>query len=188
MPHSFLKVALSGPVFWVPLPALPLPVRPVYVGFPSVKWGHVPGKEGCRSDCGMTKTHGRGGVLALSTPPAAILPSSCSSCRAPDPRTLTPMLALVFSLWALHCGGISHLVNSCPLPIRGLPWDHDHPPPWLEILRRQENHHHGLPSGASSPFSSLSAVLCRQRKATGVFSCPTQTHLTLPWVPHEPRV
>ena len=44
-------------------------LRPlVYVGFPICEMGTYPRKKGCRSDCGMTKSHGRGGVLALPAP------------------------------------------------------------------------------------------------------------------------
>lgn len=83
----------------------------------------------------------------------AILPSSCSSCRAPATRSNLPpllphcgFLPLGAALWGEYPSS-----ELPPTAHAGPPWDHDHPPPWPGnpcVARKTTT---GLPSGASSP-------------------------------------
>ena len=94
---------------------------------------------------------GRGAGSTRPPRPSFPAPAPAAEPQPRDPTYPRCSCTAVFSLWALHCGGNIHLVNHHPLPMRGPPWDHDHPPPWPGnpcVARKTTT---GLPSGASSP-------------------------------------
>ena len=129
---------------------------------------------------------GRGAGSTRPPRPSSPAPAPAAEPQPRDPTYPRCSRTAVFSLWALHCGGNIHLVNSRPLPTRA------HPGTMItHLLGREIPASPGKPPPASLPGHLLLLQLVHSalwaEEAHWHFLLPPQTHLTLPGRPPGPQ-